>query len=415
MNNKDIQILRELARKKSEIAHQEVQKENAKLWTDINDRKKTRPTVFIDEIPWHEMNVNDELTLQAEDPFMRRIELNLRRELYSWKYMPGTMIIDNVIKSPIVFTDTGFGITENVDIAKTDENNTVVSRHFNIQINSEEDIHKIKNPVVSVDLQKTEENFNILSSIFDNILEVEKTGVKGLWFTPWDNIVRWTGVQEALIDLALEPKYIEKLVERFVDASIIRLEQYEKLGLWASNNDNTRVGSGGYGYTNTLEAAASLNSNAPLKQLWGCGNAQIFSNVSPDMHWEFSLKHEMRWLEKFGLTYYGCCEPLHNKFHILDRIPNLRKISISPWADLDITREVAKDKYVLSVKPSPSIFAFEKWDPELARSELRTILEKTKGCSVEIILKDISTVSYEPQRLWEWARITDEEIKEFYF
>jgi hypothetical protein len=25
------------------------------------------------------------------------------------------------------------------------------------------------------------------------------------------------------------------------------------------------------------------------------------------------------------------------------------------------------------------------------------------GCPVEFILKDISTVRYEPQRLWEWA------------
>ena len=27
------------------------------------------------------------------------------------------------------------------------------------------------------------------------------------------------------------------------------------------------------------------------------------------------------------------------------------------------------------------------------------------GCPLEFILKDISTVRHEPERLWEWARI----------
>ena len=44
--------------------------------------------------------------------------------------------------------------------------------------------------------------------------------------------------------------------------------------------------------------------------MWGCSNAQIFSEVSPKMHWEFALEHDLRWLRRWGLNYYGCCEPL---------------------------------------------------------------------------------------------------------
>ncbi len=39
------------------------------------------------------------------------------------------------------------------------------------------------------------------------------------------------------------------------------------------------------------------------------------------MHWEFGLKHELRWLERWGLTYYGCCEPLDVKVGILRASP----------------------------------------------------------------------------------------------
>jgi hypothetical protein len=63
------------------------------------------------------------------------------------------------------------------------------------------------------------------------------------------------------------------------------------------------------------------------------------------------------------------------------------------------------DKYVFSYKPNPAVFAGDNWHPEEARRELTTVLERARGCHVEIIMKDISTVRYQPQRLWEWAAI----------
>ena len=143
--------------------------------------------------------------------------------------------------------------------------------------------------------------------------------------------------------------------------------------------------------------------------MWGCSNAQIFSEVSPEMHWEFALKHDLRWLERWGLTYYGCCEPLDRKIDLLRKIPNLRKISISPWNDLDrIVRDIGGD-YVLSRKPNPAIFAEDNWNPHKARAELVEVLEKAGVvCHIEFIMKDISTVRYKPQRLWEWEKIAME-------
>ena len=83
--------------------------------------------------------------------------------------------------------------------------------------------------------------------------------------------------------------------------------------------------------------------------MWGCSNAQIFSEVSPEMHWEFALEHDLRWLERWGLTYYGCCEPLDRKIDLLRRIPNLRKISVSPWCNTE--RVVEQDRRRLRPQP----------------------------------------------------------------
>ena len=42
-----------------------------------------------------------------------------------------------------------------------------------------------------------------------------------------------------------------------------------------------------------------------------------------------------------------------------------------------------------------------------------SFLEKRGGCHVELIMKDISTVRYQPQRLWEWAEIAMETALEY--
>ena len=78
---------------------------------------------------------------------------------------------------------------------------------------------------------------------------------------------------------------------------------------------------------------------------------------------------------------------------------------MSPWANLDnIVRDVGS-KYVLSVKPSPAIFVGNNWDPGRARNVLETVMQKAKGCHIEFIMKDISTLGYHPERLWEWEKI----------
>ena len=147
--------------------------------------------------------------------------------------------------------------------------------------------------------------------------------------------------------------------------------------------------------------------------MWGCSNAQIFSEVSPQMHWEFALKHDLRWLNRWGLTYYGCCEPLDGKVDILQRIPNLRKVSVSPWCDTERAIDRIGTKYVISRKPTPAIFAEDRWDPGRARHELRDFLERSRGCHVELIMKDISTVRRQPQRLWDWATMASQEAQAF--
>ncbi len=407
----DQDILRRLGEEQARIAALPVHAEKAELWRRLNDLEPVRPMVWINEICWNEMNVDDELTLRCTDPWAREVEQGLRRLLYQWRHLPADMIVSDYIPCWLVVHSTGFGITEDVDIVRTDPTSSVVSRRFHRQIVEPEDIEKIKLPVVTYDAETTEERYEALAAIFRDILPVRKVGFKGTWFAPWDELIRWWGVQEAMMDLVLRPEMVNAIISRLVDAYLCELDQWVELNLLTRNDDNTRIGSGGYGYTSQLPAR-TYNPAHPLPHdLWGCATAQIFSGVSPAQHWEFALRHELRWLSRWGLTYYGCCEPLDLKVEMLRRIPNLRKISMSPWVDVARGAEAIGRDYVFSHKPTPAYLAEDTWRPELVRATLRDALEKARGCNVELIMKDISTVRYQPQRLWQWEKIAMELVE----
>ena len=403
----DSGVLQELGRKLVEISEDPVNQKRIRLWKRLNRRERVKPPVFIYEIPWHEMNVDGELTIRTEGVLCRDIEGMMRMTIYQWNHMQGDMVVEPVIYSPLAVKDSGFGITEDVDTSSTDKSSSVVSRHFNIQIRDEADIAKIKTPVIEYDAAKSNEIFGALSEVFDDIILVKKGGYRRLNFNAWDELVRWTGTQEALMDMALRPEYIHALMDRLTGAYIARLDQFDRYGLLRSNNDNSFGSSGGLGYTDMLPVKGDDEQVHP-SDCWGRSMSQIFSEVSPEMHDEFALQYEMRWLKKFGVTYYGCCEQLHKKVGILRMIPHLKKISMSPWIDFEEAVENIGTDYVFSFKPNPAHLAWDQWNPGKVREYLEEKLEITRPCAVEIILKDISTVRYQPQRLWEWSRIACE-------
>jgi hypothetical protein len=445
----DREVLRELAERTAEVAALPVHQETADEWRRLNGLRRGRPMVWINEIPWHEMNVNDELTLRCSDPLTRDAEWGLRTQLYQWEHLRADMVVEPVFYSQLVIHDTGFGIEERSELIPQDERGGILSHGFHPQITCEADISKIRTPVLTHDVPASEANLRVLADAFGDILPVVPCGVVTYWFAPWDELVRWWGVTEALTDLIERPSLVHLAMERLTNAYLARLRQWQDLHVLSVTPGNYRVGSGGLGFTDDLpqpplDEALPSSSRAgtetrpyrppdvptnqsswagtetrpypppvlPVHQ-WGCATAQIFGSVSPEMHEEFALQYERRWLSQFGLTYYGCCEPLHDKLGLMATIPNLRKISMSPWADLARAASLVGGKYVFSHKPNPAIFATDTWNPASARAAIVSAIEQAGGHPLEIIMKDISTVRNEPHRLWEWASIAADVVSRF--
>ena len=403
VEKKDRDILRALAEQVAEIAALPVQQETIALWKASNDLKPVRAMVMIDQISWHEMEVDGELGLRTEDAFCQSIETVLRRTLYRWKHMRADMVVEPVVDVPKAISGLGFGIQTVEERAVSDPQNDVVGHYYIDQLKTEEDLEKIRMPEVVLDEEATAQAEAKAYEILDGVLDVRMQGALPP-FAPWDTIVQWHGVGNVLVDLLDRPDFLHSIMTRFTDAQLALLDQLEEKGLLGYGQRTIHCTGA---YTDELPAPGFDPRHPRARDLWTYAMAQIFAAVSPAMHKEFELDYAVPWFERFGLVYYGCCEPLHDKMEIIRGMPHVRKISMSPWADIEKGAERIGSDFVLSRKPSPALLAGGSWEPDAVKRDLEDTLERCNrhSCPVEFILKDISTVRYQPQRLWEWVDV----------
>ncbi len=411
-SSKDRDVIRHLAGQMAEIAQHPSQQEKIESWKALNSLRPQRPMVWITEIPWGEFEHKvEDLRPQCEEKQFRNIETNLRRKLFIARHLPCDEVLHPEFEVQRCITGWGYGVeTDEEQLAHGDSN--IQSHHYKPVISEFEDIEKICMPDVRHDEEATEQRVNFFHDLFGDILPVRAAGIRQHFFPAWDVLVRWTGVTEALMDLIQRPDFIHGIMRRMTDASLERMRQYENLNLLDYPHPMARVGSGGAGYTDELPQPDADPSHYRCIDQWGGATPQIFSDVSPEMHREFALDYEIEIMQHCGLNYYGCCEPVHNKMHILADVPRLRKISISPWCDTAQAAANAHQTYVFSHKPTPAILAEDRFDADRAEQDLRERLEKSGNMPCEFIMKDISTVQGDVQRVIDWCTMASRVVKE---
>ncbi len=402
----DLDILRELATRVAEIAALPVQEQKRQLWRSLNALDPVRPMVMIDQVCWNEMDRNGELTLRCEDAECRGYENYLRRTLYQWDHFRVDMVVEPFIRVPKAVRNTGFGVRPQDEIAVTDPTNAVVGHRYKNQFETEADLEKLQTPQISHDVEETQRRLAVAHEIFDGILEVREWGVSPS-VSLWDPISTWMGVEAALWMLVDRPEFMHRLVGKMTDGYLSMLDQLEAQGLLCEPQSLIHCTGA---WVDELPAPGYDPARPRCKDIWTMGLAQMFSTVSPQMFREFEVDYVARICERFGLVYYGCCDPLSRKMDEVRMIPNVRKVSMSAWTDQELgAREIGGD-YVFSRKPTPASLATDRFDADAVRADLEATREicERYGCPLEFILKDISTVRYEPWRLTEWATVAME-------
>lgn len=389
-----------------EIASLSIQKEKIQLWKALNRGEMIRPMVLIDQIPWHEMNLNDELTLTIQEPYFRRLEQNLRQTIYKWEHMPADMVVEPFIRIPKLINSTGYGLCSNSDKLHLDENSNIVSQHFHNQFQESEDAEKIKNPEITYDEKTSLAYLEIAKSTFGHILPVYLAGMQ-FHLGIWDSLSMYMGLEDIYYDIIDRPEFIHDLVNRMYASLTYGIQKADELKL---HDDQSSLCHCSHIYTDEFLPEPGAGKGSTANHCWAFGLAQLFSSVAPEVSQEFELDYFKKVAPLFGGIYYGCCERLDDRLEYILKIPNIRKISCSPWSDRNVFAEKIGKSVVMSSKPNPSLLAFESFDFAAAKADFSQTLTAAKAqrVNLEFILKDISTLHYQPERLFQWEKMAME-------
>jgi hypothetical protein len=406
INRKDRDVVRELARQVAEIAALPVQEEKRALWRRLNALDPVRPMVMIDQVCWNEMAPADALALQCQDPDCRYYEERFRKTLFQWEHFRVDMVVDPFVRTPLAVQNSGFGVRCQEHTAVTDATSAVVGHLYENQFQTDADLNRIGQPTVSHDQVETARRLEVAHDLFDELLAVRPWGYDP-YLSLWDPIATWMSVEDALYAMIDRPEFMHDMLRRMTDGYLSMLDQMEQEGLLCGPQSLIHCTGA---WCDELPAEGYDPARPRTRDLWMFGLAQMLGSVSPAMFREFEVEYTARIAARFGLVYYGCCDPLDGKMNEVRMIPNVRKVSMSPWVDQRRGAEAIGRDFVFSRKPNPAHLAMEGFDVALIRADLNDTRDVCReyGCPLELILKDISTVRYQPQRLFDWANIAME-------
>lgn len=407
MSNKDREIIRSLANRWMEIANQPIMEERKRQWTALKDLHAERPMVLFET--WTLDNYIAENELECEDQSFRGMERSMK-----WTIRHAEEVGDDIVLEPYWrigwnVGGTGYGVDIRSHHAEDiSGGNTGYAFENPIQIPS--DIDNLKPRTWWVDKERTMQWKERLEEIFGDIIPIVLHGTTGLHAGLTGDVFRLIGNARLMTWVYDEPEAIHRIMAYLCNDRISYLEWLEQEKLLGLNNNSTLVGSGSPGYTTVLPQS-DYNGTARLKDLWLWMESQETTAISPAMFNEFFLPYMADVSKRLGLIYYGCCEPVHDRWDmIITSIPNVRAVSVSPWCDMnDIAQKLGKN-CVFSRKPKPSPISGVTPDFETLKQDIDETVTAAKDCNLEIIFRDVYRINNDRSRLRKWADLVRSRI-----
>ena len=407
-NRKDIVVLRDLAKRYAEVCNKDLQDERRELWRKHNSLTRTRPLVYV---RW--FAARSEITdpqLECEDPFFRGHESTLRHNLFQDTLSDDFILEPWIIQEATRVTPPGGLWGPKIEHIPSTEHRGAWM--FDPPIKELDDVSKLVVPRHVIDEEATERNAARLHDAIGDIItiNIDRAPAWSKWRADIStDLAHLRGLEQMMWDMVDNPQWLHGLLAFMRDGILAAQAEAEAAGDWHLCDHQNQA----MPYAQELPDPQADGGSVTRGQLWTFVASQETTEVSPAMFDEFMVSYQAPIAEKFGLTAYGCCEDLTRKIDVLRKISNLRRIAVAPRADVRRCAEQIGDDYVLSWRPSPAEHVCCGFDPDYVRRAVHEALEVSKGCHVDITLKDIETVEHQPERLREWARIVREVADEY--
>ena len=404
LNEADKSLLRDLAKRLGEIAARHATEGRRARWERHNTLQSGRPLFLVDQLPWNEL---DDACVrghsQIQDAYWSRVENWMRRELWKAENLKTDMVVDPYVKLPRPYFNSGRGIASKVTELKLDKTGDVASQHMEAVLCEPEDIEKIKDPVITPDPLTEARVTEEADALFGGIIPWRFCGPV-MHLGAWDNIAYWMGVENLYIELMDRPEMMHAVMERMVGTYKTEIEQYNRLKIYDTAENYCHC-------SQTYMPGESPDRERTTFNGWAFGLAQPFTSVSPKVTQEFECEYMKRVFPCFKNIYYGCCDRLDDRMEMVSALPNVRKLSCSPWSHREAFAEKLPKSIIMSNKPSPAFLAVDALDEAAVRADIRRTIDAARryGKTLEMILKDVSTIRYDVPRLQRFCEIAMEE------
>ncbi len=399
----DNEILRELVRRYLEVCRHPRQDERRRLWRAHNSLRPTRPLIYVRAFAWQEMPAAH---VACADPYLREHEGELRRRLF-WASLGDDSVFEPWLTVGATHRCTGWG----VEIPRRRTGDPGGSFKIDYPLRVLADIDKLRRPWHEVDEAETRRRASRLHDAVGDLIDIDidRAPAYRVWHADISTDLGYLrGIEHFMADMYDHPEWLHRLVGCLGEGILRTHEQAEAAGHWGlSAHQNQSMP-----YAEELADPRPNATGVRRRALWCFTAAQEFAGVSPAMHEEFLLRYQLPILRAFGLVAYGCCEDLTHKIAMLRQIPRLRRIAVSPFADVARCAEQIGTDYVISYRPSPSDMVGYGFEPARIRAILARDLTACRGLHVDITLKDVETVQRDPTRVPRWVALTRQIIDE---
>lgn len=410
MNTKDRERLRYLAAHQLEIANSPKNLERVELWKRHNMYKGERPPIHI------EVNTfaHEAITpfLRCEDETARNIEYKLISNFINLEQFDDDKVVPPYFQQTydIYFALFGHHIKQTT-MKKAD--GTEMGHHFEHIIDDlYDDFDKIKSPsVYGVNKESTMQKFELYNDIFGDILPVRLIS-DGLYSTPTQHVVHMMGMENMLYSMYDYPDEFKEMMDRIADSYVAYFKHLESENVLLQNKAFEWVCQGSMAFYDEPDKEGQIKTT----DLWGFMDSQETVGISPQMFRDFIFPCYKKIASVFGRLNYGCCEPVSTFWEDIKTLPNLKKVSISPWCDEDFMAEQLRDSGIIyHRKPSPNYLGVgAKLDEDAFRKHIEKTVKTAKGCKLEICQRDVYTVNKDMDKVRRYVQIIRETIDKYW-
>lgn len=260
----------------------------------------------------------------------------------------------------------------------------------------ESGLSKLRRGAFSVDRDATSRKLEAARSAFGDILPAALVNghVTGAPSSMSQKAVTWMGMENFYMAMMDQPENVHRLFDFIATEAEDFLDWMIAEDLLRPNGGEFWCGSGSIAFSDELPRRPLSDVGPWLPEdCWGFTEAQEAVGVSNEMFAEFIFPYMERLAKRYGLVYYGCCEPVHALWSTISRLKNLRKTTVSPWCDQRIVAELAGKSCVLSRKPHPMQLCGETFDPESFAAHVKETLDIAKDNFVELVFRDTCTLN----------------------